>query len=377
MKRLLFFFLLLAIFFACNKDSKIKVVFRLKATLPNATDTLFVTGNRKELGDWKPNGKALVKKNDVWEGTIWVPKGFYLEYKFTRGDWDKEALSNQGTILPNYSVKILHDTILFHSIYKWKDIDLKTTGGVTGFVEDLGMLEYPGIKPRKVLVWLPPSYNEKKNKRYPVLYLHDGQNVFNPKTSFLGIDWQVDEVADSLIRHNLIKEIIIVAIYNTPDRSQEYSDSPKGNLYLEFLVKKLKPLIDQKYRTLSDRENTAIMGSSMGGLISFLAAWKYPEIFSMAGCLSPAFIYNHGRSIELVQKYKGPKPDIKIYIDNGGVGLEEKLQPGCDRMIKALKEKGFREGTDFTWYRDLKATHNEAAWAKRVWRPLTFFFKKN
>ena len=136
---------------------------------------------------------------------------------------------------------------------------------------------------RDIVVWLPIGYNAQKNpgKKYPVLYMHDGQNIIDPKTAYVGKDWRVDETVMKLIKQKKIKEIIVVGIYNSPDRLDEYSWSEKGQNYLKFIVTELKPFIDSVYKTLSDKENTAIMGSSMGGLISFYAGWHYPDVFSM------------------------------------------------------------------------------------------------
>ncbi|MCK7520815.1 MAG: alpha/beta hydrolase-fold protein [Ignavibacteriales bacterium] len=137
-------------------------------------------------------------------------------------------------------------------------------------------------------MWLPPSYELNLEKRYPVLYMHDGQNVFDPATSSFGYDWRADEVADSLINAETINEIIIVGIYNTTDRGFEYSYSPLGYKYMDFVVSKLKPFIDSEYRTLPDAENTAVAGSSLGALITFMLSWNYPDVFSKAACFSSA-----------------------------------------------------------------------------------------
>lgn len=182
-------------------------------------------------------------------------------------------------------------------------------------------------------------------------------------------------MADSLIRAGEIEPPIVVGIYNTPDRSLEYSDTTQGRAYMAFLTGTLKPLIDRSYRTRPEREHTATMGSSMGGLIAFLLAWEHPETFSAAGCLSPAFIYQDWKSIRRVN-LPGTEKDIRLYIDNGGIGVEDTLQTGCDAMLKALAAQGFTEGENLQWFFDPQAEHNEPAWARRVWRPLNFMFGK-
>jgi predicted alpha/beta superfamily hydrolase len=116
------------------------------------------------------------------------------------------------------------------------------------------------------------------------------------------------------------------------------------------------------------------MGSSMGGLISFLMVWNYSDIFSQAGCLSPVFQDNLTKAVET---FKGPDKQIRIYIDNGGVGLDKELQSGCDKMLISLKSIGYLIGKNLEWYLDASAEHNEHAWAARVWRPLLFMYEKN
>ena len=222
---------------------------------------------------------------------------------------------------------------------------------------------------RDVFVWLPPSYGDAIQKRYPVLYMHDGQNLMDPDTSFIGVDWQVDETVSKLIQAGILKEIIIVGIYNNEDRLQEYSDSEKGNNYMKFITEELKPFIDTNYRTISNARNNAVLGSSMGGLISLLIVWKYPDIFSMAGCMSSSFYYDNDKIFNTVST--GSRPDIKIYIDHGEDGLTR-----GQKMFALLTERGFLIGSNIDYFYAPGAEHNESAWADRLERPLLFFFRK-
>ncbi len=224
---------------------------------------------------------------------------------------------------------------------------------------------------RDFFVWLPSGYNDNSVKRYPVLYMLDGQNLIDPKTSFAGKDWQVDETVTRLIREHKIKEIIIVGIYNSKDRLEEYSDSEKGERYRKFLIEDLKAFVDSKYKSLTDNKNTAIMGSSMGGLASFLIAWKHPEVFSMAGCLSSSFYYNDDKVFKMLEEYKETKKQIKFYIDHGEDGLVR-----GQKMFCKLTQMGYVIGTDLDYFYAHGAEHNESEWAKRLERPLLFFFGK-
>ena len=194
--------------------------------------------------------------------------------------------------------------------------------------------------------------------------MHDGQNIFDPVTSSFGVDWSIDETADRLIKSHAIEPLIVVGIYNTPDRMQEYTPGDKGTAYMNFVVQKVKPLIDATYRTRPDRNHTIVGGSSAGGLISFMLVWEHPEVFSKAICMSPAFKFRDFDYVKVVRETK-EKRKAFFYIDNGGVGLEAQLQPGIDEMLAQLKANGYKEGEDFVFVRDPNAKHFEADWAKR------------
>jgi predicted alpha/beta superfamily hydrolase len=159
-----------------------------------------------------------------------------------------------------------------------------------------------------------------------------------------------------------------VGIYNTSDRMKEYTPGDKGTAYMDFIVKTVKPLIDSTYRTKPDRKHTIVGGSSAGGIISFMLAWEHPDVFSKAICMSPAFksiSSNDWDYARVVESSNGKKKHVFFYMDNGGVGLESQLQPGIDEMLTALKAKGYKQGKDFVFVRDLAAKHSEADWAKR------------
>ncbi len=355
----------------------VHVIFSVRASVPEG-EQVFITGNHPELGNWQPGFVALeLQQDSTWQREFAFAYGTELEYKFTRGSWPTEALDPRGLVPPNSRLLVTKDTTVSVQIPAWRDLDSTLHRGITGRVDVYEKMGAPGILPRSVLVWLPPGYESETDRRYPVLYMHDGQNVFDPSTSFLGIDWQVDEVADSLIRADILPAILIVAVYNTVDRGRDYSNSREGKAYMRFLADSLKPFIDRTYRTRPEASATATMGSSLGGLISFLLAWNYPEVFGSAACLSPAFIGKHRTAIAMVREQPEPAGRLRLYIDNGGKDLDLRLQPGVDAMLDALRTAGFVDGRNLMWFQDSTAGHNEAAWAKRVWRPLLFLFGKN
>ena len=359
-------------------DSNHLITFKVFADSMNDTTSIFITGNHLHLGNWIPDQIKLInQKNHIWTTELSFPKDTLLEYKFTCGSWDTEALDPYGNVPPNHTITVKKDTTIEFQIDRWKDRFLRPKGrNITGNFEVHRKLDYPGLKPRDVIVWLPPGYESNSEKRYPVLYMHDGQNLFDPVTSFQRKEWQVDETADSLIKNNEIIPIIIVGIYNTTDRSEEYCDTPLGKKYANFIINKLKPYVDKKYRTLTDTENTSIGGSSLGGLISFIMVWEFSHIFSNAICMSPAFKIDQIDYVKNVKLFRGSKKNIRVYMFNGGSDLENRLQPGIEEMMNTLKKKDYIPDIDFFWFKDKTASHNESTWSQYFWQPLKIFYKK-
>ncbi len=228
---------------------------------------------------------------------------------------------------------------------------------------------------RDIIIWFPPSYLES-HKEYPVLYMHDGQNLFNPHTSYIGYDWKIDETATVLMEKNLIEEFIIVGIYNTKDRLEEYNFfTQNGKNYANFIIKELKPYIDEKYRTLTGKNNTAIMGSSMGGLISFQLYWNFPGVFNKAGCLSNSFWVDNGAVFEMVKSNPKIRKNSKLYIDCGT--LETELIDDYKKMCELLKDIGYEEEKNLKCFLQEGGRHSEYDWANRVHIPLEFLFGRN
>ena len=223
-----------------------------------------------------------------------------------------------------------------------------------------------GLLPRDVIVWTPEGYDSDPGARYPVVYMHDAQMLFDASTTWNGQEWGVDEAVDRLVREGVIEPVIVVGLSNTETRTADYSPTEKGRAYMEFLVGTVKPMVDQGYRTKSGRRHTLVAGSSMGGLISCMLGWEYPEVFGAALCFSPAFRVEGEPDWSLFfTESGGNKRDVFFYVDNGGVGLEEKLQPGIDYLLGFWQEQGYREGEDFVLVIDEEAEHKEQAWADR------------
>jgi predicted alpha/beta superfamily hydrolase len=268
---------------------------------------------------------------------------------------------------------------------EWIPYELARAGQahtVVGNVQVLAGLESPQLGNRRdILVYLPPSY-ERTAGRYPVLYLHDGQNLFDATTSFAG-EWQVDESMEALSQEGL--EAIVVGVSNAGRaRLDEYSPFPqpphgggRGDHYLAFLVETVKPLIDAYFRTRPERDQTGIVGSSMGGLISLYAYFRFPEVFGRAGVMSPSLWFGRGAIYDYVQQ--APYVSGQIYLDvgtrelgdgHGGffgtVSHSRRYYTSVRRMHRLLVRKGYRPKRELLYIEDKWAGHGEDAWARRL-----------
>ena len=239
---------------------------------------------------------------------------------------------------------------------------------------------------REIVVYLPPSLGEggpgwKDGRRYPVLYFHDGQNVFDERTSFVG-EWRADETLEQLAKEGY--EAIAVAVPNGGDaRMDEYNPwrernfigkgkrvvGGKGDEYLGWLVGTVKPHIDRSFPTRAEREATGVVGSSMGGLISMYALITYPAVFGLAGVMSPSLRWNDYGVLRLVQD--APLPPSRIHLDMGGREWRG-MTTDARRLRDLLIERGRRHGRDLNYVEERYASHNEEAWARRLPDALRF-----
>jgi predicted alpha/beta superfamily hydrolase len=250
------------------------------------------------------------------------------------------------------------------------------------------------VPARHVDVWLPDNYDQQPETFYSVLYMHDGQNLFDPQTATNGETWGVAEALAQLMATNTVRPTIIVGIFNSRGRWPEYlpqrplthPHSAKllkqfdeqlrfpvsSDDYLRFIVEELKPFIDQTYRTHPTRAETFIMGSSMGGLISLYALCEYPEVFSGAGCLSTHWPAVEGIILPYLAKALPQPGQHKLYFDYGTAALDALYEPLQKPVDALLAEKGYSDGKNWLTRRFAGAAHHEPAWRARIHLPLTF-----
>ena len=224
---------------------------------------------------------------------------------------------------------------------------------------------------REIFVWVPDDY-PLYNREYPLLIIHDGQNVFHAGGSMSGDEWQLDEIVTEMINTNEIEPIIMVGVANTKDRSLEYNPIKNGKNYGEALSKELLPELKKEYNISNGRIGT--IGASMGGLISLYLGWEMNSIFSMAACLSPAFVYNDFDYISIIEKSEVPKY-LKLSIVNGTEDLDASLQLGVEKFIQLLKDRSFPENNLLFWISNGQS-HTESAWSNQSKRILKWMFNK-
>jgi len=341
---------ILLVMLPCVAHAQVTIHLTAPANTP-ATATVFVAGS---FNQWNP-GAADYRLSAGSRGqyAITLPAAVRgpIEFKFTLGSWDAVEQDSAGRDIPNrsFTVPATGAATYTGTVTRWRDgtprpLPPSSASPEVSVLTDSFAMPQLG-RARRVWLYLPPGYAASQ-QRYPVLYMHDGQNVFDARTSFAG-EWGVDETLDSL--HALGDSgVIVVAVDNGgPRRFDEYSPwtnakygGGQGDAYVDFLAQTLKPYIDQHYRTLPDRLHTGVAGSSMGGLISLYAALKYPDVFGRVGVFSPAFwvapaIYDLARRAQ-------PRPGTRIYIVTGGQegDTPEVYVHDHQRMVDTLRAAG-------------------------------------
>lgn len=365
MKNLFFVFLLLNSSLFLQAQYTVRIIVNSVATKPN--DAIYLSGN---FNEWNPansnyklkpfgGGRLVVVLNDMKPGNY--------EYKFTRGNWSKAETTAKGEDIDNRTFIVNGDTSIEVSIAGWKDDfsdkPIPNTASANVHVLDSAFFIPQLNRYRRIWIYLPASYQKEKNKSYPVLYMQDGQNLFNEQTAAFHTEWGIDECLDTLALQ-LHKECIVVGIDNdSTKRLNEYNpyDNDKygkgeGKQYLDFVANTLKPFVDKNYRTLKDAKHTFIAGSSMGALISMYALMQYPDVFGGAGIFSPSFwiapeIYTDVANVKWqktfqVYFYAGKKESNRMVID-------------MQRMFNIIKQKNCCRAENVTFP---LGQHNEKYW---------------
>lgn len=317
---------------------------------------------------WEHTEPPAVVEGDRHVFHLQVAAGEILEIKLVRNDDDWAAGRN-------YSVHA-GDHLRIEPYFD----------GAAPTLEPLQTLE-AGSDPITFEVLLPPGYAEQETRRYPVLYALDGQSLWSTSADPFGV-WQLEKILADLHDLGAVEEVIVVGIHASDRRLERLSPVPdpqhgggEGPAFLAAIVDTLRPHVNASYRTRSERESTGIMGSSMGGLFAFFAAWSRPDVFGKAACLSSSFWWAQRWAVRLVQEKGLPSPRPLLYIDSGAAwsALERdaQLRDGFHHtrsMIRALAKHGYAPGVDLHRLVFAGHAHNAEAWSSRVALPLQLLF---
>jgi len=364
--------LFLIVLFAFNTSCFAQITIKVTSISQEISTNheVYLAGN---FNNWNPNDSKyqLEQKTKESYQFIFSPPTGTLEFKFTKGSWESVETDENGNDIANRSLNYDGTPISINvAIAGWKDELAPVLEKVSTAAKNVSIhsadFHIPQLnQKRKIWIYLPPDY-EISGKKYPVLYMHDAQNLFDAKTSFSG-EWNVDESLNELF-HNGDEGIIVVGIENGGEfRIDEYTPwahpehgGGQGDKYIDFIVETLKPYVDSNFRTRADRLHTGIMGSSLGGLISFYAAIKHQDVFSKVGVFSPSFWFSD-EVYELVDRI-GKVYNMKLYL-MGGELESDHLVDEINAMITTLQMAGFDESEiEMIIHKD--GEHNEQYWSR-------------
>ena len=338
----------------------------LRVSVPSstpATDTVFVAG---DFQGWNPGSSAhaLVRQPDGrWAITLDLTPGVTIHFKFTRGAWTRVEKGPNGEEIADRALTPQAGQTYDFTVARWAD-----QGTITGHVESFTYAPFLGG--RRLWVYLPPGY-DASSERYPVLYMHDGENLFDVRTSFAG-EWKVDEACESLIGSAELRPFIVVGIENGPNRIGEYTPWPDpsyggggADAYLSAIRDQLIPEVDRRYRTLAGPNFRWMAGSSLGGLVSMYAGLAYSDTWTRIAAVSPSLWWD-GREMLAWSAGRSRGPLQRVYQDMGTAeGSAQYIQDLRD-MRTRLIAMGFAVNLDLMHVEAAGHAHNEASWALRT-----------
>ncbi len=374
-------------FVEASNDAEDNVRVRIEVKIPVSDNEVesavewYLAGNVKELGQWRPDGLKLNRTDDkVYVAEFSLPAGSRVQYKVTRGTWATVEKDAAGKDVANreFVAAATEDDgpqTISIVVQKWGTATSKKST-ITGSLKVHEQISSKYLsRTRNINVWLPPDYEESDN-RYPVLYLQDGQNLFDESAAAFGVEWRADESAMELITKREIPELIIVGIWNTADRMDEYTltkderlnQGGRGLDYIRFIVEELKPLVDRTYRTRTDCQSTSIGGSSLGGLIAMHACLENPDVFGNCLAFSPSLGWDQESLLKSLQNDKKWPANIRLWLS---MGTREGRDPESHKrnLVRAqrLHQLLSQDSTNITaaipFQEFSDASHDEKSWA--------------
>jgi len=349
--------------------TEVEVTFIVEAPAGTPADQpLYIAGSSPRLGNWDAAGIRLDRTEaGEYRKTIKLLKDMSYSYKITRGTWSTVERTADDEELANRELQPTADAEVAIEVAMWTDKGLTIPGRIT-LTGDVRLHKlFPSERlgnERTLIVLVPPDYDEATEQRYPVLYLNDGQNLMDQSTSFNGVEWEVDETVYGLIRGGELAPMIVVGVYNTPDRTAEYTpgagEAARGDAYAAFVAEQVKPFIDKTYRTQPGRTTTGIGGGGLGAVAALHALHRHPETFSRCLAFNP---YSWGGEPAMLSgladqpqrlidsRYAVDVPALAERLTEAGVAADQVL------LIEAPAE-----------------ANREAGWAARFDEALLFLF---
>ncbi|MBU2690809.1 MAG: phosphonate ABC transporter ATP-binding protein [Candidatus Eisenbacteria bacterium] len=374
---------------AISEEDHMRVLTFQVSVPPDTPDTsgLFIAG---DFQGWNPASEThKLDRIDrrTYQITLSLPYEQHIQFKFTRGHWGVVEKGSHGEEIANRTLFITESGTHTFTVAAWAD-NPPVKNSITGNVSTITIPAF--ARNRRIWVYLPPNYATEPDRRYPVLYMLDGQNIFDNATSFAG-EWGVDEICERLILAGEIQPIIVIAIDNGgADRVNEYTPWPDSSRreggaadkHLQEIISNVIPYVNDHYKTMTNPEQTGLAGSSLGGLTAVYAGFTYPETFGLIAGLSPSIWWDDNHLIRYVQSSK--KRPLKLYMDMGTLESGTKRDTdnsGISNSIRQLRslhgvmlEKGFIPGIDLKSFEDEGANHHESFWAARFPATLQFLF---
>jgi alpha-glucosidase len=357
-----------------------QVTFLIDKLPENMTNdmSIYISGDFEAWTGGQEKYKLSQNKNNYSITLPYQKEG--INFKFTQGSWNRVETDDDGANIENrtYSFSELQDTVRI-KIANWNSNVHKKSTATKNVRVISEKFQIPQLnRSRRIWIYLPPDYDASE-KFYPVLYMHDGQNLFDEAIAFTG-EWQVDETLNALYKKNNFG-LIVIGIDNdgskrmdeySPWKNAKYKGGGEGDAYLNFIVETLKPYVDKNYRTLSDKKHTAIMGSSLGGLISHYAALKYPDTFGLIGVFSPAFGFSK-TSYDFASKNSNIE-NVSMYF-LAGDNESTTMVGNMNNMISLMQANGFAKKNMISKVVP-DGQHNEKLWRENFEEAIVWLFNE-
>lgn len=367
------------------KSERIRIIVRTPNYIPGP---FYICGSIKTLGNWTKHIPLKPFAEDEYSIEFQVTSDELkkLQFKFTCGDFDSVELDInrqeiQNRALSPHQQKLEQIELEIQNIRGFNKTNVST---MSEFGQSLGEFSSEILgNSRNVTVVYPPSYHSASHKKFPILYLHDGNNMFDSSQSYGGVEWALDKTAHQLMKANIIEELILVGIANTSQREAEYTPTKvrnRGGLgpsYIKSLVTEIIPHVESTLRVKT--EDRGLMGSSYGGLVTLLAAKNNPCFFSKLGVISPSLAWDkewiiNNFDIDCLS-------NSRLWMDIGSKEFGAPQRPFGEKYVKRVHKlhRKFRKLSekDYAFYVDSEAVHNEMSWNKRVHLPLIFLYGKS